>query len=257
MKLESVKKIPLSADGTTYSGWGYFENGEFIPNGCGKKYYPEFYAYGNFENGILSGPAIVDYPYYVYTMQFANNRGNGWGLYINNGDLVEFGYYKDSQLKTDITDFVQWYYQYMIMHQRDENLLHMYTFNDTHKVSELLIGYTGTSGERGWGLCYIGFRFKSDGSVWIGNTDTRELSGTLIHFRSDGLIDAGVFENGELQERMELQDIIDEYYGTFKVDPEFDILFESVRDSHQIERENVRNEFRDINDIVVNHNYFS
>lgn len=49
-------------------------------------------------------------PLYVHDV-LQNNRGNGWGLCINGGYLVEFGYYEDSKLKTDLTNFVQWYYE--------------------------------------------------------------------------------------------------------------------------------------------------
>lgn len=65
-----------------------------MPHGCGKKYYSNFYVYGNFKNGILDGPAINSHDHYMYTMFFKENRGNGWGLCINGVYLVEFGYYE-------------------------------------------------------------------------------------------------------------------------------------------------------------------
>lgn len=110
MKLEKVDKIWLQ-DGKTYTGWGYYNDiGNFIPQGCGKKYYNDYYVYGNYKNGILNGPAIESHNTYMKTIQFKDNNGNGWGLCINRGMLIEFGYYRDCKLKTNLIDFVYWYY---------------------------------------------------------------------------------------------------------------------------------------------------
>lgn len=52
MEKEQVKQVILS-DGKCYTGWGYHKQEGFIPDGCGKKYYDGYYAYGNFINGII------------------------------------------------------------------------------------------------------------------------------------------------------------------------------------------------------------
>ena len=90
MELVKEDNVILS-DGRRYRGWGYYKNGEFIPQGCGKKFFDGYYAYGNFKNGILNGPAIVSHNYCMNTAIFKNDRGNGWGLCINGGTLIEFG----------------------------------------------------------------------------------------------------------------------------------------------------------------------
>lgn len=260
--MELIKKDSvILSDGHKYRGWGYYQNGEFIPHGCGKKFYDGEYAYGNFKNGILNGPAIVSYDYCMNTAIFKNDRGNGWGLCINSGSLIEFGYYKNSQLETDLRDFVEWYYEKMANSGRaNENMLSMYTFNDSKEVAELLIGYSGTAPSNGVALVYMGFRFKSDGSVWVGNTATRALTGKLIHFTPSGEVIAGSFENGKLIERVPLQSMIDDYYGTwdFSDDDLFGALFSSrPKSSRQLRNEEIRNRFRGIDDIKAGFNYFT
>lgn len=212
MELQNVDKVILK-DGHSYKGWGYYKNDEFIPHGCGKKYFKGYYAYGNFVDDVLDGPAIVSHDYFMNTMQFKNNRGNGWGLCINGGVLIEFGYYENSQLKKNLIDFVEWYFQVLENSGRasSQTMLTMYTFIESKGVSDLLIGYRGGKTNSGLTIPYMGFHFLSDGSVWVGTTDTQKLSGLLLHFRADGIIDAGEFFDGNLVERKPLKEIIDYY----------------------------------------------
>lgn len=258
MELQNVQQLTLS-DGRKYNGWGYYQGGEFIPQGCGKKFFDGYYAYGNFINGVLDGPVIVSHNYQMNTAIFRNNRGNGWGLCINGGVLVEFGYYENSRIKVNLLDFVEWYYEKLSSSERhDENMLNMYTFKDSKQVAELLIGYSGKDLGGGLASTYMGFRFKSDGSVWVGSTGSRKLSGDLIHFRPDGQIDAGRFEDGELIERKKLHEIIDLYYGIYHFDD--DDLVSSIfgrrqKSSREIENERIRAEFGGVEEIKIGHNY--
>lgn len=252
MEKEQVKQISLS-DGNCYTGWGYNNPQGFIPHGCGKKYFKDYYAYGNFQNGVLEGPAIVSHDFYMNTAQFKNNRGNGWGLCINRGELAEFGYYKDSQLIVDLTEYALWYFNKMKAAGRNDDMLSVYTFNASHDVAEILIGYRGASVQNSIGLCYMGFHFMSDGSVWMGNTSTRRFTGSLIHFRNDGCIDCGNFENGELIETLDIQNIIDNYYGTYSF--ENGDLFESLMFDMKPNHE--REVFRNIPSIIKEYNYFN
>lgn len=251
MVLTQVNNEILS-DGNRYSGWGYSHNGEFIPNGCGKKFFSGYYIYGNFKQGAIDGPAIESHDMYMQTMQFKNNFGNGWGLCMNRGQLSEFGYYENSELKVDLSDFALWYFTKMQNAERSENMLTVYTFKDNHNVAELLIGYKASPIENGVGLAGMGFHFMADGSVWMGNTATRRFSGELIHFKSDGTVDCGVFENGELTERMELQEIINAYYGTFEFS-EDDIFANMFR---KRKPNSIREQFRSAKPIKIGFNYF-
>ena len=251
MELIQVKNVILP-DGHRYNGWGYNNYGEFIPQGCGKKFFNGGYAYGNFRKGELNGPAIVSHDMYMHTIQFKNNRGNGWGLCINRGQLTEFGYYKNSQLKVDLSDFALWYYTKMQNAKRDENMLSIYTYKESHEVSELLIGYKPTALQNGIGLVGMGFHFTADGSVWMGNTATRKFTGELIHFCPNGTIDCGEFENGEFKVRLELQEIINAYYGTF--DLEEDSIFADL--FGRPEPNPVREQFRKAQPIKPDFNYF-
>lgn len=259
MELERKDKILLS-DGKLYSGWGYFEGDSFLPHGCGKKFFDGYYAYGNFKNGILNGPAIVSHDYYMVTAFFKNNRGNGWGLTINGGTLIEFGYYQNSKLKTNLLDFVEWYYEKMANSGRtNENMMTMYTFNESKEVAELLIGFKGTEPVNGVGNVFMGFRFKSDGSVWVGNTATRTLTGKLIHFTPGGTVIAGDFQNGRFIESHSLQSIIDDYYGTHQYSDDFLELFPGTRhkSTRQLRNEEIRNRFRNIPEIKTSFDYFT
>lgn len=251
MNKEQVKQLYLS-DGNCYSGWGYNTIKGFVPDGCGKKHFKDYYVYGNFRNGNIEGPAIVSHDFYMNTGHFKNNRGNGWGLCINRGELSEFGYYENSQLIVDLSEFVYWYFNKMRSANRDSNMLNVYTFKESHDVAEILIGYTGTPVQNGIGLCYMGFHFMSDGSIWMGNTRTRRFSGSLMHFRNDGCIDCGKFENGELIETLDIHELIDEYYNVCTFD---DDLFESFMFDKKSNFE--REQFHNIASIVKGYNYFN
>ena len=135
-------------------------------------------------------------------MFFKNNRGNGWGLCINGGYLVEFGYYEDSKLKTDLTNFVQWYYEGKLRKsgRTDEKMLSMYTSKETKEVTNLLIGYAPKKVSESMILSCMGFRFRADGSVWVGTGNLSTMTGYYIHFRSDGCIDIGKFDDSYLEE---------------------------------------------------------
>ena len=251
----------ILADGKKYSGWGYYRNGQFVPHGCGKKFYSDFYVYGNFQKGVLNGPAINSHDHYMYTMFFKENRGNGWGLCINGGYLVEFGYYENSQLKTDLTDFVQWYYEGKLRKsgRSDESMLSMYTSKETKEVTNLLIGYAPKKINDSLTLSCMGFRFKADGSVWVGTGNLTEMTGNYIHFRPDGYIDVGRFDHGNLVDKMLLQDLIDIYFGIHKIseDSPFASLFRNrSKSSLQLERESEREQYRNIEEPKDDYNYF-
>lgn len=252
----------ILADGKKYNGWGYYRNGQFIPHGCGKKYYPGFYVYGNFNNGVLNGPAINSHGQYMYTMFFKQNRGNGWGLCINGGFLVEFGYYENSQLKVDLTDFVQWYYEGILSKSEriGESMLYMYSSKETKMVTILLIGYAPKKVSESMTLLCMGFRFKADGSVWVGTGNLNNMTGHYMHFRPDGCIDIGSFNKGSLEERMSLQELIDLYFGITKIredSPIAEFFRNRPKSSFQLGREYDRNQYCDIEEPKVNFNYFT
>lgn len=249
------------ADGKKYNGWGFYRNEQFIPHGCGKKFYPDFYVYGNFKNGSLNGPAINRHDHYMYTMFFKENRGNGWGLCINGGYLVEFGYYEDSKLKQDLTDVVQWYYEGKMKNsgRTNENMLYMYTSKQTNEVSTLLIGYAPKKVSEDMTLACMGFRFFANGSVWVGTGNLTKMSGNYIHFKHDGLIEIGEFEDGILIEATSLQELIDMYFGTYRFSDDDlfgDLLNRAPKTSLQLERENVREQYRNIDEPKIGFNYF-
>lgn len=256
MELEQVTKLKLP-DGRPYTGWGYRDGTRFIPHGCGKKFFDGYYAYGNFKDGVLTGPAMVSHNYQMNACHFSNDRGNGWGFCMNSGSIVEFGFYQNSQLKVDLTGMASWYLEKMRLAERDENMLHMYTFNESHEVSELLIGYKGKQLGGNLTLCFMGFRLKPDGSLWIGTTQTRQLTGTLIHFRPDGKIDAGTFQNGKLVERESFQNILDEYFGTYSFEDNIfaDLFPTGPKSQRQLEIENIRDEYRAVPEIKPNYDY--
>lgn len=260
----AVEKVTdcILADSKKYNGWGYYYKGQFVPHGCGKKIYPGFYVYGNFKKGILEGPAINSHDHYMYTMFFKKNRGNGWGLCINGGYLIEFGYYENSQLKTNLTDFVQWYYEGKLgkSGRTGESMMTMYSSKETKEVTNLLIGYAPKKISDSMTLACMGFRFKADGSVWMGTGNLSKMTGKYIHFKPNGCIDIGRFEDGTLMERETLQELIDDYFGTHKIneDSPFASLFMNrPKSSFRIERESERELYRDIEEPIVGYNYFA
>lgn len=250
----------ILADGKKYNGWGCYHKGSFIPHGCGKKFYPDFYVYGNYNQGVLEGPAINSHDHYMYTMQFKGNRGNGWGLCINGDYLVEFGYYKESRLQTNLIDFVQWYYEGKMgkSGRSDENMMSMYVHKETHEVSTLLIGYAPKKISEELTLTCMGFRFTRDGSVWVGNGNLSDMTGNYMHFKPDGCIDIGSFQKGDLVNRSSLQDFIDSYFGTWKPsqDDPFASLFRA-KSAHQSERISERELYRNVEEPRIEYSYFT
>lgn len=200
MKIE--KKELLLGTGNRYTGWGYFDSSDnFIPHGCGKKYYKGYYEYGNFLHGILNGPAIVSYGNRMLTLQFVNGDGTGWGLSMANGGLSNFGYYENSELQYNYSDLVSWYFNKMSRMYNGASMLNMYSSKETHQVTVLWIGFAGV-------FFKMGARFLPDGSVWIGDSEKLEPTGFLMHFCSNGQIDVGSFEKGELVNRLSMDDYV-------------------------------------------------
>ena len=262
MELQNVSDVKLEKGGS-YKGWGYYDDGKFIPEGSGKLSYADCYARGNFRNGILNGPAIVSHGYFMTTAQFKNDRGNGWGMCINGGDLIEFGYYENSQLKVNLLDFVNWYFEKMRNSWRaGENMLNIYSSKSTKEVTDLLIGYGNNMTSLGVESGFMGFHFLLDESVWMGDSAKQDWSGNMIHFLPNGTIDCGHFRNGVLTERYTLQQIIDIYYGTREIpkDSFAYTLFPEMRNrqktAQEIEDARIREQFRGIDEIKVNYNYF-
>lgn len=247
----------LLPDGHYYSGYGYQNGFNFIPNGFGKKEYTDMCVTGNFVDGVLCGPSLSSHGYYMYTMNMKSNRGNGWGLCINGGMLIEFGYYKNSQLQANLLDAVDWYYRKMTLNPRDESMSHFYTSKVDGHLVEIHVGWSGTPPDNGVSLCYIGFHFMDDGSVWVGTSATRRQTGTLVKFIADGYIQVGEFENGELVRPMDIQEVIDSYYGKYKFsdDDLFSSLFAGRKKSdRESEREKIRHEYDNVT-IDANKNY--
>ena len=109
-------------------------------------------------------------------------------------------------------------------------------------------------------LACMGFRFKADGSVWVGTGNLSTMTGYYIHFRPDGCIDIGKFNDGCLEERMSLQNLIDNYFGTYKIsddNPFADFLRNQPKSSFQLELESERKKYSDIEEPLVDFNYFS
>lgn len=259
--IEKVDNIKLK-DGKNYTGYGKYIGDDFIPNGYGHLVYSNMNIKGNFVDGKLNGPGINNHDYYMYTMHFKDNRGNGWGLCINSGELVEFGYYKNSRLTVNLLDAVEWYYEKMKMYGRsNENMLNIYTSKLDHHVVDLLIGYPGKKSE-GISLSYAGFHFIDDGSVWIGTTSTQQASGTLIKFCANGHIEIGLFEEGVLIVPMDIQEVIDDYYNTTNYhdnleDDPLEKMFEFPKSKHMIENQRIRDQYNDISiDTSVDYSSF-
>ena len=263
MELQNIQGVKL-ANGGIYNGWGFYKNGLFIPHGSGKLSYENYYVRGNFVEGLLDGPAIVSHDYCMTTAQFKNDRGNGWGLCINSGILVEFGYYENSQLKVNLLDFVNWYYEKMKHSWRaGENMLNIYSSKATKEVTDLLIGYANKMTNIGLPSGFMGFHFLADGSVWMGDSEKQDWSGDMIHFLPNGTIDCGHFRNGILTESYTLQKLIDIYYGTEEI-PKDSIVFDffpNIRNRQKTEDEledaRRREQFRGIEEPRVDFNYFT
>ena len=86
------------------------------------------------------------------------------------------------------------------------------------------------------------------------------MTGNYIHFRPDGCIDIGKFDNGYLEERESLQELIDNYFGihNFREDSPFAALFKNrPKSPFQQERESEREQYRNIEEPKVDFNYFT
>lgn len=225
MEITKIDHIKLS-DGHTYTGYGYYGNGEFIPHGVGKKFYDGYDVWGNYEHGKVNGPAINNHHSYMYASNFVNNRANGWGLSMNRGILTQFGYYKNSELKTDLTDMVEWFYEKVIKFWDDHKsgMATVITNRMTLKLHELLIGWSYKVLSSGCTRHQMGFHFMLDGTLWVGVTDKFDMTGTLMKFQNDGHIVIGKFQKGELVEPISFNDWFLSYTSmppkiNFKFDP--------------------------------------
>lgn len=216
MEIEKVKAQSLS-DGTKYFGEGYFKDGDFIPHGFGKKKLPNCYAMGTFTHGILNGPAIISHGYQMNTVIMNNNRVNGWGMCVNSGTIIKFGYYKNSKCQEDLSHLVDWFWNDVLANsgRTHENMLHCY-----RNPKEILIGYPG-NGKKGFlEPRFMGFSFMEDGSVYIGWSHTRKKTGDFLKFTPEGYIKCGHFIDGEIVEEFDLK-LLAEFYNShtkYKID---------------------------------------
>lgn len=140
------------------------------------------------------------------------------------------------------------------------SFLHISFYPLYKEVTNLLIGYAPKKVSESMILSCMGFRFRADGSVWVGTGNLSTMTGYYIHFRSDGCIDIGKFDDSYLEERMSLQELIDNYFGTQRIneDNPFGSFFRSSpKSTFQIERESERELYRDIEEPKVNFNYFT
>lgn len=251
----NVEKV-LLPDGNRYSGYGDYSDGIFIPNGCGTKYFSDMYTKGNFVNGILNGPAIISHNNYMYTVQMKEDRGNGWGLSINRGQLVDFGYYSNSQIKTDLLEMVEWYFKKMISSGRqDESMLRFKISKDDFHLEDLHIGYAEKILSNGVSLSNMGFHFLNDGSVFVGHYFSNKATGDMIKFCDNGYIQVGFFIDGVLIEEKDIQEVIDSYYGIYKHNDSFFASMFKKESKRERENQRIRKQFRNI---VINtsKNYF-
>lgn len=223
--LIQVDSVVLS-DGKRYSGWGYNTSSGFVPHGVGKKFYSDFEAWGNFIDGELNGPAMDNHHYCMTTGIFKANRLNGWGVSFNRGILSEFGYFENSQLKTDLTDMVEWFYEKVIKFwdDRKSGMATTYTHKETHMMHDFLIGWSYMKLSPGCTRHQMGFNFMLDGTLWVGITNKMDMTGTLMKFQNDGHIIIGKFDKGVLVEPLSFKEWFNDYTSqpphiAFEVDP--------------------------------------
>lgn len=200
MEIVRVENVALPGN-KIYSGQGYYKDSEFVPQGFGWIRIQEAKAYGHFINGVMNGPAYHPMDYMMYTMQMANDRGNGWGMMINGGVLF-FGYYENSDMKVEMTDAVQWYFDLMTGMGKHEAMFHGY-----YNAGEIMIGWKGTDTTD-----FMGFHYMVDGSVYVGSSKSLKKTGFFMKFCPDGTIQIGEFQEGSLIKAMDIQELIGHYY---------------------------------------------
>lgn len=226
-------KRELLPNGKYFNGRGFYKNEEFIPDGWGQILYDGDFVIGNFSNGILNGPAYENHHSYMLAYQAIGGKANGWGMRIDYGELSEFGVYENGILKYDLKNLVlQQFHTMMKEYDGSKPLLKVIDGNDHHFFNEILIGipnqdfelgdYHGSTGSKG-------FHFMKDHSLWVGHFLNNEIQGWLIHFRFDGKIDCGEFENGVLKDRYNISFFKDNSWNSLEYTP----------------------------DIIVGHNYFN
>lgn len=226
-------KRELLPNGNCFNGRGFYKNGEFIPDGWGQILYDGYFVIGNYSNGVLNGPAYENHHSYMLAYQAIDGKANGWGMRIDHGELCEFGAYKNGVLKNDLKNFVlQPFHEMMKEYDGSKPLLKVIDDSEHHFLNEILIGipnqnfglgdYFSSTGSKG-------FHFMKDHSLWVGHFLNNEVKGWLIHFRCDGKIDCGEFENGVLKDRYSISFFKDKSWNSLEYTP----------------------------DIIVGHNYFT
>lgn len=227
-EIVKVEKVSLPGE-KVYTGQGYYSGTTFIPHGFGWLSIRDSRVYGYFVEGVLNGPAYHPMDYMMYTMHMKNDRGNGWGIMINSGVLV-FGKYENSDLKVEMTDAVQWYYDLMIRMGKRESMFHGF-----YNAGEIMIGWKGNGLDD-----YMGFHFLLDGTLFVGSSKSLKKTGYFMKFCNDGMIQIGEFIDGVLATEMDIQSLINHYYdddllqlqstlngGDF--DPNNKVLYQDIR----------------------------
>ena len=232
MEHKFVKRV-LLPNGYYFNGRGFYKNDEFIPDGWGQILYDGYFVIGNFINGVLNGPTYENHHSYMLAYQSIGGKANGWGMCMDNGELCEFGVYENGILKYDLKNFVlQPFHEVKEEFDGTKPFLKVIDDSEHEFLNEILIGipnedfklgdYHSSTGGKG-------FHFMKDHSLWVGHFLNNEVQGWLIHFRSDGKIDCGEFENGVLKDRYNISFFKDNSWDSLEYTP----------------------------DIIVGHNYFT
>lgn len=209
LETTNVEKITLDDD-SQYSGSAILNKGVYIPHGWGKKTFPNTNSViGIFENGQLNGLMYNNRhnDMFMGLYDARTNGMNGWGIRMARG-LLFFGVWKESNLALDLTEQVEWMLFKLNEQNYQKSYAHVYS-----KIGEIMLGIPGKRYEQFTSL-FTGYHFMTNGDVYIGTCETGlQKTGKFIKYSFDGKIQIGKFKEGILIDKMDIQELLDDYLG--------------------------------------------
>lgn len=192
MELQNVKGIQL-VKGGTYTGSGYYEDGDFVPHGMGVCTFRDHQEIGMYKDSVLKGITYLNYHTWMQVGVMRDGFIDGWGAKIDMGEIT-FGVFRNNNLVVDVTPLIEIFWKKI----KNECMIRQKTIISALKSGEVFIGvppYLLTKDED-----QFGFHFLNNGEVFLGVSGYRQLAmtGKFLHFDLDYNITRGEFIDGKL-----------------------------------------------------------
>jgi len=204
IELNGVGEV-LFPNGDKYIG--QFEGGAV--RGTGKYLFTDGdIHYGEFYNGIPNGIGYLNKHESMCMGNFKNGKLNGWAVRLD--DEYHFGWWKDGQLLSDVTQMTNWAFQKL------QNSKFEGTWARIFKSGMFGLGIPQKQ-FTDFVTPFFGYLFFKDGNVSLGCHYDFKRSGSAILFKTDKSIELAEYYEGEIVKLLTIQEIISSHLFKYPI----------------------------------------